>query len=272
MIGRMTVQKLYSKLKADYAKRVGLQDVPPQFLSNFVGIGGASEQQYTLKELMGKVIGQKKILIIGLSGGRDYWYMKTLGHNVEGFDLTAPDGFEDVHVGNIEDSTTLPKKKYDFIVMGEVLEHLRDDSLGLRNVAQLLKPEGRLLLSVPFYHDFDGHDCHLHIYSPVSLERILRASGFEIERSIYRPGPFPFIVRLTLNPLHHALNLLAYGLFHKTFYHLTLPVMWRLFLLTGKSQRFNRFFKMYFGVSVKAKLATGTKYLEANIHTYWGGQ
>jgi glycosyltransferase involved in cell wall biosynthesis/phospholipid N-methyltransferase len=75
--------------------------------------------------------------------------------------------------------------KFDTVVCLNVLEHVRDPLLSLRNMASALQPGGRLVLYVPqgqgLYSSLDevlGHRCR---YSREMLAEELRTTGFEIE-------------------------------------------------------------------------------------------
>lgn len=75
--------------------------------------------------------------------------------------------------------------KFDTVVCLNVLEHVRDPLLSLRNMASALEPGGRLVLYVPqgqhLYSSLDevlGHRCR---YNREMLAEELRSTGFEIE-------------------------------------------------------------------------------------------
>ena len=67
------------------------------------------------------------------------------------------------------------KESFDFIVMIDVIEHLRYDKRALRNVKEMLKPTGQLILSTPNrlsrYRKSDNHERE---YAPKELEGLLK--------------------------------------------------------------------------------------------------
>ncbi len=75
-------------------------------------------------------------------------------------------------------------KRFDCILCLEVLEHLRDDRKALVMMRRWLKPEGRLVLSVPTLRLAEKHRemGHLRHYTDEKLEHLLRSCGFRVLR------------------------------------------------------------------------------------------
>ena len=75
----------------------------------------------------------------------------------------------------------------DVVICLEVLEHLRDDGRALKEIARILRPGGRLILSVPrqFYFpeylDLMGHWRH---YTRAMAVEMLHRTGLRLERSL----------------------------------------------------------------------------------------
>jgi SAM-dependent methyltransferase len=80
----------------------------------------------------------------------------------------------------------LPKSSFDAIVMLNVLEHIEDDERALRNVHELLKPGGVLVLEVPagpcLFDSYDAELRHFRRYAASALAELLNEVGFEIVR------------------------------------------------------------------------------------------
>jgi SAM-dependent methyltransferase len=83
---------------------------------------------------------------------------------------------------------------FDRIIAAEVLEHIPDDQTALAELARVLKPGGRIAVTVPArfperinwaldseYHDFPGG--HIRIYSQAVLEDRLTAAGLRVRGS-----------------------------------------------------------------------------------------
>jgi glycosyltransferase involved in cell wall biosynthesis len=77
------------------------------------------------------------------------------------------------------------KGRFDTVVCLNVLEHVRDPLLALRNMYDALEPGGRLVLYVPqgqkLYSSLDEVLGHRTRYDREMLARELRSTGFEIE-------------------------------------------------------------------------------------------
>ncbi len=85
-------------------------------------------------------------------------------------------------------------------VCSEVLEHLDEPSVALRNAGACLEPGARLVVTVPAgpMSAFDRHIGHRSHYTPALLRRVLEEAGLEVS-SLHGAG-FPFfnLYRLTV--------------------------------------------------------------------------
>jgi len=86
----------------------------------------------------------------------------------------------------------------------DVIEHIEDDAAFLRSIRMLLRPEGRLYMTVPSY-DFlwsaeDVGAGHFRRYTQKNLDRLLESAGFNVEFSsyIFRFLPVPIFFLRTL--------------------------------------------------------------------------
>jgi SAM-dependent methyltransferase len=101
----------------------------------------------------------------------------------------------------VGDCVTLPfaPASFDIIICSEVLEHLLRFELALAEIARVLKPMGRLAVSVPRfwpewlcwrlaqgYHTTPGG--HLRIFKPQDLRKAIERAGFRFERRHFAHG------------------------------------------------------------------------------------
>lgn len=80
---------------------------------------------------------------------------------------------------------SLRKATFDTVFSSNVLEHIENDQLALKNIYNLLKENGHLLLFVPakqvLYGELDKQLKHYRRYEKNSLERLLNAIGFGVK-------------------------------------------------------------------------------------------
>lgn len=116
-----------------------------------------------------------------------------------GFDVTSADAspaavavLEERVGGEVvqADVTDLPfaDETFDAAVLGEVLEHIPDDSAALREVARVVRPEGVLAVSVPAdparYGPSDRWAGHVRRYTRPLLVGACDESGFSVVRCV----------------------------------------------------------------------------------------
>ncbi|UOG74691.1 class I SAM-dependent methyltransferase [Hymenobacter tibetensis] len=78
---------------------------------------------------------------------------------------------------------------FDFVLASDVLEHIEDEELAVREWTRVLRPGGRMLVFVPAFqmlwthHDEVNH--HYRRYTAAHLRRVLQQADLEVERSSY---------------------------------------------------------------------------------------
>jgi len=100
-------------------------------------------------------------------------------------DLSAPGDF------------TQMEARVDTVICLNVLEHIEDDAVGLRNIFRSLKPGGVAVVLVPqdqsIYGTLDEVLGHYRRYSEPELRKKMEAAGFQVDRVVHfnrvtRPG------------------------------------------------------------------------------------
>lgn len=109
-------------------------------------------------------------------------------------------------LGNLEqkqwfDTLSSEPKRFDFIIMADILEHLHNPGLVLRQMKELLKPGGSIWISVPnLAHNavliellngrFDYRDVglldntHIHFFAEKSLEKTVAAASLRVTKRL----------------------------------------------------------------------------------------
>lgn len=134
-----------------------------------------------------------KVLDIGAGFGSMFPILKKYGE-VTAFEI-YPEGIEACNsrgysaVITSSGGLASEKGKYSLIGAFDVLEHIRDDREMLAIFSGLLRPRGKVILTVPAYaflfsvHDIEHH--HFRRYSRSNLTALLREAGFKIDYSGY---------------------------------------------------------------------------------------
>lgn len=112
-----------------------------------------------------------------------------------------------VHVGDLESfQVDFESGSFDAIICGDVLEHLRDPAQWLKHSRRWLKPDGRLIASIPnvrhhsvirsllrgnWTYESAGllDQTHLRFFTRREVEKLLFRAGFELESMSYSRGP-----------------------------------------------------------------------------------
>jgi len=118
---------------------------------------------------------------------------------IEGAFAARARGIDPVICARLED-TALPPASIEAAGMFDVLEHIEDDASVLRQVHALLRPGGRLFLTVPAYRFLFSADdkvaAHFRRYSRTSLAQALTGAGFAIAYAGYMFAPLPLPIFL----------------------------------------------------------------------------
>jgi SAM-dependent methyltransferase len=127
------------------------------------------------------------ILDVGCGDGVLFSFLSQFG-DVQGIDpdpaVVSPDS---AHRHRIElrgfDESFLPGRRYDLILMLDVLEHLEDPVRAVRHAASLLAGDGRLLVTVPAFRVLWTHhdDLNRHVtrFTVGRLRAVVRGAGLD---------------------------------------------------------------------------------------------
>ena len=125
-----------------------------------------------------------------------------------------------------------PDQFFDVALAADVLEHLRDPDRALQLIRSLVRPEGRLIVSLPnvahasvrlpllfgrFRYGRTGilDETHLRLYTYTTARELVESGGFTVERLLGAWDHFgvllqrPRISRLVRGPLSHNIVILA---------------------------------------------------------------
>ncbi len=112
-------------------------------------------------------------------------HIESLGASYVGMDVCQNAQSNVQIVAAIDDPTLIPGKvdgtTYALIVCTEVLEHVADWATGLANLRKLLKPDGRLILTVPFFFPLHMEPFDFYRVTHFGIQKLAEQNGFEVE-------------------------------------------------------------------------------------------
>ena len=135
----------------------------------------------------------KSCFEIGAGGGENLLQLKKRNIAVSGIDIDEESVNTSISKGLNVKKMDLFKlnftKKYDLILMMDVLEHIKNDEAALQIIKKGLKKEGHLIITVPAFNFlYSAHDKlnhHYRRYAKTELEKKLLNAGFVIEKITY---------------------------------------------------------------------------------------
>lgn len=166
-------------------------------------------------KLINKNLKKKKVLDIGCGYGQCILYLKKKGLDCYGLDpsLHAVEYCKSkqlkVQESNLDRLDVFENIKFDFIIMNNVLEHLRDPVNIIKKIKKILKKNGIIFIEVP--NDFNAFQmtgakanrikkqwwvappAHLNYFSHSTLDHFLTSNDFKI---IKKGSSFPLEIFL----------------------------------------------------------------------------
>jgi len=138
----------------------------------------------------------KDVLDVGSTGQTSAYNLwteiKRVAHTVMGIDVN-PSQDPELVVGNME--TYQFNKEFDVVVAGDILEHVLNQGLFLKNIIYHLKPNGNLILTTPNAKwptvFLKPNPTHTLWHDKYTLSFLLKLAGFQIEVFGYYLGNKP---------------------------------------------------------------------------------
>lgn len=171
-----------------------------------IDLNYSANVRYELLERIDTKKPDLSILEVGCAMGGNFAYIKSFNPNVRlcGIEFNEHTAkiashFADVRAVDVE-TIEIPEwdNSFDYIILGDILEHLRNPDKALHHMHRLLKPEGHLIISVPnisfygiikqllhgrFIYENSGilDRTHLRFFTKFDMLELLKKSGFSAE-------------------------------------------------------------------------------------------
>ena len=183
-------------------------------------------------------INKGPVLVAGDYTGRDYSVIKKKIKETYLLDIIDNNiAKKDFFIyQSLTERICFPDNYFQYVVITEIIEHIWEDKIALKELYRVLSPKGKLLMSVPLFHDFTAS--HYHIYSPRTISILLKHSGFSVIKAQYKglavaiPNEIVALVALLLFPIFGAKAFLRVNDF-----------FYRLHLLFSGQEKFNSIFR-----------------------------
>ena len=168
---------------------VNLSDrtILPEHVQAFFRDVRTFEAAYIIERLVGK---HPVVLCVGDEWGRDSYTLTTRGHRVYNLDIAWQPHLPRLTIGDVSQSIPFCDNVFDAVLMAEVLEHLFNDACALLEARRVLKDDGLLVVTVPFFNDTPEY--HVRLHSVSTIRRLLEYTGFRVTQMVYRGGLISF--------------------------------------------------------------------------------
>jgi SAM-dependent methyltransferase len=136
-----------------------------------------------------------RIIEVGCGWGTNLCELEKSGYTVTGLDvsrnaLVRLDRVDRTLIeANLSEDLPPDAPEYDVVLALDVIEHIDDDLGAVRRLAQLTRPGGHVIISVPalpaLFSEFDRVQGHRRRYTPESLRSAIAGSGLEIVQILW---------------------------------------------------------------------------------------
>lgn len=147
---------------------------------------------------------EKRLIEFGCATGAASYVLKKFGYDVYATDISnyaikrASKNYPDIKFLIHDMQKAYPKKNYfDVAVALDVIEHLEEPEVALKNIYDMLKPNGSIILSTPNdYKHVSNDPTHINVKLPKEWSKILYETGFQ-DLKVKQVTFLPFLYRMS---------------------------------------------------------------------------
>jgi SAM-dependent methyltransferase len=114
------------------------------------------------------------------------------------------EGAAEVDIEASADAIPVAGGTFDAALLTQVLEHVPDPAAVVRELHRIVKPGGRVYITVPLVWELHELPHDYFRYTPASLRHLLESAGFEVQSIEPRNDCFTTLAQLMLNVRHVA--------------------------------------------------------------------
>jgi SAM-dependent methyltransferase len=155
-------------------------------------------------------------------------YLKQLGIDYHSLDIERRVPEVDF-VGDVQDMHVLPSESYDTVLSTEVLEHVPQPERMIAEMHRVLKPAGKLILTVPYLSRLHEEPFDYFRYTRYGLQFLLEKCGFRVLEIVPTGSLFSFLghqVSLVVVCSLWHVPVVKHGVFWMNALLCTLPCYW----------------------------------------------
>jgi len=101
-------------------------------------------------------------------------------------------------IADLNEPLPFPDKSFDTVLLTDVLEHIAEPFRLIGEISRILKPQGKLIMGVPFFYWIHEAPYDYYRYTEFLLRKICTDNNLEIV-SIYAYGGYPDIILDLIN-------------------------------------------------------------------------
>ncbi|WP_317925625.1 class I SAM-dependent methyltransferase [Cupriavidus sp. TA19] len=124
------------------------------------------------------------------AGAGDAPYKHLLSHAVyESVDFEKMDKpyAKSTYVCDLKD-IPVEDNRYDFILFNQVMEHVPDPRLVLKELFRVLKADGQLIYTAPLFYEEHGQPYDFYRYTSFGVKHLFHEAGFRVQRLDWLEG------------------------------------------------------------------------------------